>query len=153
MGYRLMTSCRYIDQSLKEMDMGEVQSCEHATEEPLPEALAGLYRRVTGRLVCVAGQRPDAQQAAKELARGMRSPTNTRWARLKRVMRYLLNKRTSIWKFEPTASEARDNELTAASDSDCGGGLKTRKKAQLEPCSDALEARSLRSLEHKDASV
>ena len=33
--------------------------------------------------------------------------------------------RTSIWKFEPTPSEARDNELTATSDSDWGGCLKT----------------------------
>ena len=33
--------------------------------------------------------------------------------------------RISIWKFEPTASEARDNELPATSDSDWGGCLKT----------------------------
>ena len=41
-------------------------------------------------------------------------------------MRYLVNKRTSILKFEPSPSEAGDNELTAASDSDWGGA-KTRK--------------------------
>ena len=40
----------------------------------------------------------------------MSSPTSIHWARLKRVMRYLVNKRISIWKFEPTASEARVNE-------------------------------------------
>ena len=57
----------------------------------------------------------------------MSSPTNTRWARLKCVVRYLVKKRISIWKFEPTASEARDNELTATSDSDWGGCVKTRK--------------------------
>ena len=57
----------------------------------------------------------------------MFSPTHIHWARLKRVMRHLLNKRTSIWKFEPSASEARDNELTATSDSDWGGCVKTRK--------------------------
>ena len=38
-----------------------------------------------------------------------------------------MNERTSIWKFEPTANEARDNELTATSDSDWGGCVKTRK--------------------------
>ena len=43
-------------------------------------------------------------------------------------MRYLVNKRTSIWKFEPTTNEARDNELTATSDSDCGGCVETRKE-------------------------
>ena len=96
LGYRIITSRRYIDQSLKDTGHGEVQSCEHArslsdrknlaTEEQLPEVLAGLYRRVTGRLLCVGGQRVDVQQAVKELARGMSSPT---------------------------ASEARDNELTA----------------------------------------
>ena len=93
-----------------------------------PEVLAGLYRRVTGPLLYVAGQRPDVQQAVKELARGMSSPTKIHWARLKRVMRYLVNRRTSIWKFEPTANEARGNELTATSDSDWGGFVKTRKE-------------------------
>ena len=39
----------------------------------------------------------------------------------------MVNKRTSTWKFEPTASVARDNEITATSDSDWGGCVKTRK--------------------------
>ena len=38
-----------------------------------------------------------------------------------------MHKRVSIWKFEPLASEARDNELTATSNSDWGGCVKTRK--------------------------
>ena len=105
----------------------EVTDKDLATKEQLLELLAGLYRRETGRLLYVAGQRPDAQQACKELARGMSSPKNIHWARLKPVMRYLVNRRTSFWKFEPTASEARDNELTATSDSDWGGCVKTRK--------------------------
>ena len=99
----------------------QVTEKDLATEEQLPEVLAGLYRRVTFRLLHVAGKRPDVQQPVKELARGMN------WARLKRTMRYLVNKRTSIWKLEPTTNEARDNELTATSDSDWGGCVKTRK--------------------------
>ena len=77
LGYRLITSSRYIDQSLKDMDMEncnpvstpglQVTDKDLATEEQLPEVLAGLYRRVTGRLLYVAGQRKDAQQAVKEL--------------------------------------------------------------------------------------
>ena len=135
--YRIITSRRYIDQSLKDMDMEkcnpvstpglQVTEKDLATEEQLPEVLARLYRRVTGRLLYVAGQRPDVQKAVKELARGMSSPTNIHWAWLKRAMRYLVNKRTSISKFEPTANEARDNELTATSDGDWGGCVKTRK--------------------------
>ena len=39
-------------------------------------------------------------------------------------MRYLVNKSNGIWKFEPSANEARDNELTATSDSDWGGCVK-----------------------------
>ena len=105
----------------------QVTDKDLATEEQLPEVQAGLYRRVTGRLLRVAGQRPDAQQAVKELARGTRSPTNIHWARLKRVMRYLLNKRTGSWKFEPTASESRDTELTVTSDRDWAGCAKTRR--------------------------
>ena len=72
--------------------------------------------RVTGRLPYVAGQRPDPQQPVKELARGMSSPTNVLWSRLNRATRYLVNPRVSNWKFEPSASEARDNELTSTSD-------------------------------------
>ena len=69
--------------------------------EQFPAVLAGWYRRVTGRRVYVAGQRPDAQQAVKELARGMSSPTDVRLLRLKRVTRYLVKKRVSIWEFAP----------------------------------------------------
>ena len=105
----------------------QVTDKDMATEEKLLEVLAGLYRRATGRLLHVGGRRSDAQQAVKELARGMSCPTNIHWARLKRVMRYLVNKRISIRKFEPTASEARDNELTATSHSDWGGCVRTRK--------------------------
>ena len=60
-GYRLITSKRYIDQSLKDMDMEkykpvstpglQVTEKDLATEEQLPEVLAGLYRRVTSRLL------------------------------------------------------------------------------------------------------
>ena len=58
----------------------QVTEKDLATEEQLPEVLAGLYRRATGRLLYVAGQRPDAQQAVKELARNEFS--NIHWARL-----------------------------------------------------------------------
>ena len=64
-GYRIITSRRHIDQSLKDMDMEkcnpvstpglQVTEKDLATEEQLPEVLAGLYRRVTGRLLYVAG--------------------------------------------------------------------------------------------------
>ena len=39
-----------------------------ADAEQLLSVLAGLYRRVTGRLLHAGGQCPDAQQAVKELA-------------------------------------------------------------------------------------
>ena len=52
----------------------QVTEKDLATEEQLPEVLAGLFRRVTGLLLYVAGRRPDVQQAVKELARGMTSP-------------------------------------------------------------------------------
>ena len=137
LAYRLIPSSRYIDRSLREMDMEkcnpvstpglQVTDKDLATEEQLPKLLARLYRRVTGRLHSVAGQRPDAQHAVKELARGTSSPKNIHRARLKCVMRYLVSKRTSIWKFEPTAREARGSELTATSDNGWGGCVKTRK--------------------------
>ena len=90
--------------------------------------LVEMHGRVTGRLLHVAGHWPEAQHALKELGRGMIPPTNIHChARLKRAMRCLVDKRTSIWKFDPSASEARASELTATSDSDRGGCAKTRK--------------------------
>ena len=86
LGYRIITSRRYIDQRRKDMDMEkcnpvstpclQVTEKDLATDDQFPEVLAGLYRRVTGRLLYVAGQRLDVQQAVKELARGMSAPTN-----------------------------------------------------------------------------
>ena len=101
LGYRVTTSSPYIGQSLKDMEMEKCNPvstpCLQVTEKDLAtEEQLRLYRRVTGRLLYVAKQRPDAQQAVKELARGMTSPTNNHWARLKRVMRYLVNKRIKI---------------------------------------------------------
>ena len=90
------------------------------TEEQLPVAVAGLYRRMTGRILYVAGQRPDSQQAVKELARGLSSPTNIHWARLKRAMRYL------------AASEARDDDLTATS-----AGTVVWKRDEAQPQHDS----------------
>ena len=78
----------------------------------------------------VTRQRPDAQQAVKALARGMSSPVNIHWARLQRVMRYLVNKQASIWKFKPSASEARDNELTATSHRVIGAVVRKRHETQ-----------------------
>ena len=74
-----------------------ILSTHLVSKEELFAVLAGLYRRVTGRLLYVARQRPDAQQAMKELARGMSSPTHVHWARLKRVIRYLVKKRVNIF--------------------------------------------------------
>ena len=64
-GYRLITSSRYSDQSLKDINMKkcnlvrtrglEVTDKDLATNEQVLELLA-LYRRVTGRLLYVAGQ-------------------------------------------------------------------------------------------------
>ena len=47
-----------------------------ADAEHLPSVVAGLYMQETGRPHNVAGQRPDTQQAVKELTRGM-----SHWAR------------------------------------------------------------------------
>ena len=159
-GYRIITSRRYINQSLKDMDIEkcnpmstpslQVTEKDLATEEQLPEVLAGLYRRVTGRLLYVAGQRADVQQAVKMLARGVSSPTNIHWARLKRAIRHLVNKRTSIWKFEPTANEARDNELAATSDSDWGENKKEHNwnRAQIRWMHDSNNKQNARMAEY-----
>ena len=136
-GYRIITSSKYVDQSLRDMDM---ESCNPVTTPSLnvtekdwndavqlPDSLAAIYRRATGSLLYVAGQRPDAQQAMKESARGMQHPTNVHWARLKRVLRYLVTRRVAEWSFEPTRERACCEEITATCDSDWGGCTPTRR--------------------------
>ena len=81
--YRLIMSSRYIDQSLKDMDMEKcnpVSTPGHeVTERELATEEQRLYQRVTGRLLHVARQRPDAQRAVEEIAQGMGSPTIIHW--------------------------------------------------------------------------
>ena len=70
--YRPITSSRHIYQSLKDMHMErrnpvstrglQMTEKDVMTEKQLPAVLAALYRRVTGRLVHVAGHRPDASR-------------------------------------------------------------------------------------------
>lgn len=136
-GYRLITNGRYVEQCLSDMDMVNCNSIttpslnvtekEWENAEELPPGLASLYRRVVGRLLYVAGQRPDVQQSVKELARGMSMPNNMHWARLKRTLRYLSSRKVAIWKFEPTADQARSKQITATCDSDWAGCAQTKR--------------------------
>ena len=55
--------------------------------------MATLYRAITTRGIYLSQDRSDIQYAVKETSRSMSSPRKSDWERLKRIGRYLLDKR------------------------------------------------------------
>ena len=80
------------------------------------------------RLNYLAQDRADVEFAGKELARGMSSPTEADWQKLKRMGRYLVGRPRMVLKY-------RFQEYTNGSccmvDSDYAGCLKTRKSTNV----------------------
>lgn len=76
------------------------------------------------RLAYLAQDRPDLQVLAKELAKGLKSPTVAHWTMLKRGARYLKNKPRLIHLFPSQQTASR---LDVWCDADHAGCLRTRK--------------------------
>jgi hypothetical protein len=85
---------------------------------------ATQFRSVAARCNYLAADRPDIQYATKETARGMASPTEGDWSKLKRLARYLKTvprmKQWFKWQERPA-------DLVCFTDSDWAGCKRTRK--------------------------
>lgn len=92
--------------------------------DPLSSDDASKYRSVSMRLAYLSQDRPDLQVLAKELAKGLKSPTTAHMQMLKRGARYLQNRPRMIHLFPHQRSISR---LDIWTDSDHAGCLRTRK--------------------------
>ena len=92
--------------------------------EPLTPEDALWYRSVSMRLAYLAQDRPDLQVLAKELAKGLKTPTTAHLMMLKRGARYLRNSPRLIHLFPYQSCLKR---MTVWVDADHAGCLRTRK--------------------------
>ena len=68
-------------------------------EEPLEKEDATGYRGVVARLNYLAQDCPDLQFPALELSREMDKPTSGSWRRMKKVARYLVDRKKIVWRY------------------------------------------------------
>ena len=93
-------------------------------ETPIDSGRARVYRGLSARGNYMTQDRSDCQFAVKELVRSMATPTETDWARLKRVGRYLCGRERVIVKF---GYQEAPTKIVIWTDSDWAGCLRTRK--------------------------
>ena len=100
-------------------------------EEPLNPQEHALYRTAVGKLQWLVPLRPDLAFAAKELARGLASPTVQHRTALKHTLRFLAGTAGTGLMLKPTITLSKETrhkaELTIYTDSDWAGCKTTRK--------------------------
>jgi hypothetical protein len=102
------------------------QSSEEAQSEDVPLELerAKTYRSAAMRAAYLSQDRPDLQYAVRELAKGMKEPTERHWTALKRLARFLKLRPRLVQRF-PVQGAVRELECWA--DADHAGCIRTRK--------------------------
>lgn len=97
---------------------------EEWEEELLEGAEVTEFRGVTARLNFLSLDNPDLQFVGKEISREMAKPVRGSWKRMKKIVRYLLGRRSVVWKYG-WQDEASGVEVMC--DSDWGGRSGYRK--------------------------
>ena len=93
-------------------------------EESLPPAEATVFRCVAARANFLSLGCLDLQFPVKQMSRGMAKPKVGSWKRMKKIARYLVNRKRIIWQFKWQDSE---NKFHVCGDSDWGGRTGSRK--------------------------
>ena len=97
---------------------------EEEEGEDLVKEEATSFRALAARFNYLSSDCPDLQFPIKQCSKEMAKPKAGSWGRMKKVARYLLNRRSVVWRFdwqdEPSA-------CYVAADSDWGGNIKDRK--------------------------
>ena len=101
---------------------GGTQSKKWEKEVPLDEEDSKIYRSVTGILMYLSPDRPDAQFAIRELTKSLKEPLGEDMTKLIRVVRYLSGTPDYGVKFSPGNSEV----LNVYSDTDWANCKKSR---------------------------
>ena len=90
-------------------------------------SLATAYRAGAARCNFLGLDRPDVQYAAKEVSRGMASPTVGDAIKLKRLAKYLVKYLRAVFRYKFQKPPSR---IRVFSDTDWAGCIKTRKSTQ-----------------------
>ena len=100
------------------------KTSEGVQDEPLNEVEAKAFRRAAARLNYMSLDRPDLSFCAKELSRGMSSPTSMDVVRLKRALRYIKGcpEKVIIYRWQDPPGK-----ITCMCDSDWAGCTRTRR--------------------------
>ena len=89
--------------------------------EPISDVAAELYRTVVGKCMWVAPQRPDISFTVKELARYVRSPTQTQWTMLKKLVRFLSGTKYSCFALQ-LKRQISEGQLVCQTDASWASG-------------------------------
>ncbi len=103
---------------------GAKEKVDTDSEKSLEGAQATSYRSLTVRLSYLAQDRPDRQFSCKELAKGISSPTEGDWLKLKRLGRYLIDKPRVVLNFD---FQSKVTFLDSRVDTNHAGCIQTRK--------------------------
>ena len=97
---------------------GDKEDREELGEEiPMGKAEAKEFRGLVARVNFMSLDCPDLQFSIKQCSREMANPTQGAWKRLKKVARYLLGRRSLVWKF---GYQNESRYSTVVTDSDWG---------------------------------
>ena len=97
-------------------------------DEPLHPDQAKAYRSLAMRASYLGSDRPDIQQACRELAKGMSSPTQAHWRALKRMGRFLKHRPILVQHFRNQMHHQRGiTDLEVWCGADHAGCIGTRK--------------------------
>ena len=100
-----------------------VKPAKEEEEKPLEGVAVRQYRSGAARANYLAQDRPDLSFAAKELCRHMSAPTETNWAALLRIVRYLKAEPRVVYRY----LWQKECSLSIYVDTDFAGCVKTRK--------------------------
>ena len=87
-----------------------------------------LYRQGVGMLLYLQKySRPDISNAVRELAKGMQTPTPNAFKELKRVLKFVIDKKNLGLRMEPTIDKSQNWDMETFTDSDWAGDKDTRR--------------------------
>ena len=105
---------------------------EEWEEEDLPAEEATVFCGVAARAFFVSLDCPDLQFSVKQMSREMAKPMVGSWQRMKKIARYLVNRKRVIWHFN---WPDKCRKSYTCGDSDCGGRIGSRKSSSGGVCS------------------
>ncbi|CAE7420072.1 RE2, partial [Symbiodinium sp. CCMP2592] len=131
-GIEMEADPRHVDLVLEHLGLNNsspvttplVKSTGDEDESPLSKEDAGLYRSIAMRIGYLSSDRPDMLRTVRELAKGLKEPTQYHWNLLKRAGRYLRGAPRLV---QLIPHQEGFSVIQGWSDTDHAGCVRTRK--------------------------